>query len=366
MMSSKTALVLGATGGIGGAVARALLRHGWQVRALARDTARVAAGELRDVAWIAGDAMRAGDVMAAAEGAAILFHGVNPPGYRNWRGLAIPMLANSIAAATASGARLIYPGSVYTFGPDAWPLCAEDAPQNPRTRKGRIRVEMEAMLDAGTARGLRFLTVRAGDFFGPQAPSSWVTRLMMADGKPLRAVTTPEMPGVPHAWAYLPDMAETVLRLAEREAELPANARFHFGGHVLAGRAMAEAVRRADGKQNGNGGPPIRGFNWLPVYLGAPFVTFLREVIEMRYLWREDIRLDNRRLLAFLGEEPHTPLDAAVAETLAGVRSAARVTAGRVTAAAARASSSTGNPAAEATGATDGRGRRLQPGRTGF
>lgn len=44
------------------------------------------------------------EVIAAAEGARILFHGANPPGYRRWRELAIPMLANSIAAA-----RLSYP-----------------------------------------------------------------------------------------------------------------------------------------------------------------------------------------------------------------------------------------------------------------
>jgi hypothetical protein len=40
---------------------------------------------------------------------------------------------------------------------------------------------------------------------------------------------------------------------------------------------------------------------------------------EMRYLWRETVRLDGTRLAAFLGREPHTPLDEAVATTLAGL-----------------------------------------------
>jgi nucleoside-diphosphate-sugar epimerase len=360
MSSNKTALVLGATGGIGGEVARALLHRGWQVRALTRNPARVVGGDLDGVAWIAGDAMRAEDVMAAAQGADILFHGVNPPGYQNWRGLAIPMLRHSIAAAIATGARLIYPGSVYNFGPDAWPLCAEDSPQHPRTRKGGIRVEMEAMLRAAVPQGLRFLTVRAGDFFGPKAPSSWVTKLMMAGGKPLRAVTTPEVPGIGHAWAYLPDLAETIARLAEREAEVPAAETFHFGGHFLPGRQMAEAVRRAAGQD----GLPVRGFRWLPVYLGAPFVTFLREVMEMRYLWREEIRLDNRRLLAFLGQEPQTALDAAVEATLRGVRASGEV----VTSAPARASSGSKAAASqadsEAIGARHDGSRRLYSLRT--
>jgi nucleoside-diphosphate-sugar epimerase len=361
-MSNKTALVLGATGGIGGEVARALLRRGWRVRALTRDPSRAIGADLRGITWITGDAMRAADVMAAAKGADILFHGVNPPGYRNWRGLAIPMLRHAIAAATKSGARLIYPGNVYNFGPDAWPLCTETSPQNPHTRKGAIRVEMEAMLRAAVPQGLRFLTLRAGDFFGPKAPSSWVTAVLMAKGKPLRAVTTPEVPGVVHSWAYLPDMAEAIARLAEREAELPPAETFHFRGHALRDRQMAEAVRRA----NGDDRLPIRGFNWLPVYLGAPFLTFLREVIEMRYLWREDIRLDNRRLVAFLGQEPHTPLDVAVSVSLRGVRTGSGV----MTSAPRRASSDAGNAApesdAEAIGARHDGSRTLHPFRTEF
>jgi len=246
----------------------------------------------------------------------ILFHGANPPGYRNWRGLAIPMLRNAIAAAKATGARLVYPGSVYVYGPDAWPLAAEQAPQHPRTRKGAIRVEMEAMLAAEAARGLRYLTLRAGDYFGPQAPSSWVTLVMLRQGKPLRRIQTPEVPGAIHAWAFLPDLAETVARLADREAALPAAERLHFAGHVLRGRQMAQAIARAAG------GLPVRAFPWPLLYAAAPFNTTARELLEMRYLWRETITLDNARLRGLLGEEPQTPLDVAASACLAGLRPA--------------------------------------------
>jgi nucleoside-diphosphate-sugar epimerase len=41
---------------------------------------------------------------------------------------------------------------------------------------------------------------------------------------------------------------------------------------------------------------------------------------EMRYLWREPVRMDNARLIAALGQEPHTPLDEAVDATLIGLR----------------------------------------------
>jgi uncharacterized protein YbjT (DUF2867 family) len=41
MASKRIALVLGATGGIGGEVARRLAARGWDVRALVRDPARL-------------------------------------------------------------------------------------------------------------------------------------------------------------------------------------------------------------------------------------------------------------------------------------------------------------------------------------
>jgi len=39
----------------------------------------------------------------------------------------------------------------------------------------------------------------------------------------------------------------------------------------------------------------------------------------MRYLWQKPVRLRNARLVALLGSEPHTPLDAAVRATLEGL-----------------------------------------------
>ena len=40
-------------------------------------------------------------------------------------------------------------------------------------------------------------------------------------------------------------------------------------------------------------------------------------MLEMGYLWKQPIGLDNAKLVAFLGEEPHTPLDQALAASLA-------------------------------------------------
>jgi hypothetical protein len=76
----------------------------------------------------------------------LIVHAVNPPGYRNWGQWVLPMLESSISAACASGARILLPGTLYNYGPDAFPVLHEDSPQNPLTRKGKIRAEMERRL----------------------------------------------------------------------------------------------------------------------------------------------------------------------------------------------------------------------------
>jgi nucleoside-diphosphate-sugar epimerase len=171
---------------------------------------------------------------------------------------------------------------------------------------------MEQMLKDAAADGVRSLVVRAGDFLG-NADGSWFKAVMVKQGRPLKAVTYPGRREVGHAWAYLPDLAETIARLAELAQELDSFEVFHFGGHWVApGVEICHAVRRASGKPD----LPIRSFPWIAVYLAAPFSTFMRELLEMRYLWQVPLRLDNAKLVARLGEEPHTPLNEAVGRTL--------------------------------------------------
>ncbi|MDO1528228.1 NAD(P)H-binding protein [Fulvimonas sp. R45] len=310
MNTSKTALVLGATGGAGGAIAAALLRRGWAVRALVRNAARP--GLDPRIAWREGDAMRADDVARAAAGVDVLVHAVNPPGYRDWDKLVLPMLDHSLAAARANAARLVLPGTVYNYGPDAFPLLAEDDPQQPLTRKGAIRAAMERRL--AEASDVRSLVLRCGDFFGPRAGNNWFAA-MVKPSRRVRALLYPGRRGLPHAWAYLPDVGETMARLLEREGELERFARFHFAGHHVDEAALLAAVRDA----SGNATLPLRAFPWWMTRLAAPFVVLMRELGEMRYLWREPLQLDNRRLVAWLGAEPHTPLRQAVETTLRGL-----------------------------------------------
>lgn len=319
MSNSKRALVLGASGGIGGEIASALTRHGWDVTAMARDVAKRGRGgpeHLAGLKWVQGDAIVATDTLRAAQGVDVIVHAVNPPGYQNWGGLVLPMVDNSIAAATAVGARIFVPGGLYNYGFDAFPLLHEDAPQHPVTEKGRIRAEVDRRLEAASRAGTRALMVCFGDFFGPVPGGNWFEALVKPS-KRTASITYPGRKGVGHSWAYLPDAGETVARLLDREDDLHTFDRFNFQGvWDPDGTAMIQAIkavlRRPDLK--------VKPLPWSVLRLIGLFLETPREIGKMRYLWEHPVRLDNRKLVALLGGEPHTSLEDAVRATLTALR----------------------------------------------
>lgn len=312
-MERKKALVLGATGGIGGSIAAALVRHGWQVRGMARNVATAQAAGPAGIKWVDGDAMRYADVVAAAQGVSIIVHAVNPPNYMNWEQLVMPMIENTIAAARVVGARIVLPGTIYNFDPAATPIISAESPQRPKSRKGMIRVALEQRLEQ-VAPEVPSLIMRAGDFFGPGARSSWFAQAMVTAGKPLRRIINPARVAG-HSWAYLPDLAETFARLVEAPERLKSFEVLQFEGlYDDDATRMVEAIRTVCGRKL-----RVYGFPWWLMRLAAPFGGFPREAAEIAQYWRHPARLDNHRLVQLLGEEPRTLLDSAVRSALAAL-----------------------------------------------
>jgi nucleoside-diphosphate-sugar epimerase len=115
-------------------------------------------------------------------------------------------------------------------------------------------------------------------------------------------------------------VARTIVELLARRDSLAPFATFHMKGHWDPdGTQMTQAIRRVVARESGTE-PAVTAFPWWLLVLGAAFVTTFRELLEMRYLWRVPLGMDNSRLRAVIGTEPHTPLDEAVAATLAGLK----------------------------------------------
>lgn len=304
---ARTVLVLGARGRFGAAAVRAFAAAGWHVLAQARR----AGPRLPDGAVPITTALEDTPTLAAAAvGAEIVVYAVNPP-YTAWDTQLLPLARRGMALAERLGALFMLPGNVYGYGERMPARLDEDTPEHPTTAKGGLRVALEAELRERAAAGrLRAAVIRAGDFYGG-GTGSWLDLAVvksLAAGK----LVYPGPLDVPHAWAYLPDLAGAFVALAGRrhtDGGAPVFETLHFAGHTLTGRELLDHVEAAAADL---GLRPARGFRrggvpWPLLRAVGVFVPALREVARMSYLWRVPHALDGRRLEARVGPLSSTP-----------------------------------------------------------
>jgi nucleoside-diphosphate-sugar epimerase len=255
----------------------------------------------------------AGDVQAlarAGEGVDVIMNALNPV-YTQWAALAGSFTSGAIAAATASGGLLLFPGNVYNFGA-GMPLClTPGTPFAPTTGKGRIRVEIENRLQAAAASGaFKLAILRAGDFFGGSLPGSWLD-LVIAKDLAKGTVVAPGPLPLAHAFAYLPDLANAFCALAEQRDRLESTSTFHFAGHGVTIGEFVEAVARAASHP-----VKVKALPWWAMRLMAIVSPAMRDVVEMKYLWDRPHRLEDPSFATLCGPIASTPLDAAIAASL--------------------------------------------------
>ncbi len=306
----RTVLVLGANGRLGRAAVTAFAAAGWQVTAQLRRAPRapLPAG----VRVLQGDALDVAALTAALPAVDVIVHAMNPD-YTRWATLLPPMTAAVLALARVTGALLMLPGNVYVFGNRLPPVLTEDTPFAATHPKAAQRIALEQALADAATDGVRSIVVRAGDFLGDAG--TWVD-LAMGKGLARGRFTQMGPADIPHAWAWLPDLAQVFVQVADRAlrapSALPPHAVLHHAGLTLTGAQLQQAFETALGR-------PLRAtsFPWPLLRLATPFSPMLRALFEMRYLWQRPHRLDDARLRALLGTVPQTPVEAVARQCIA-------------------------------------------------
>ncbi|MBW2732216.1 MAG: NAD(P)H-binding protein [Deltaproteobacteria bacterium] len=302
------ALVIGASGGFGGAVAREMLRRGVEVTALVRQGGRDP--KIAGLWQAQGDALDSLAVSRAARGMDVIVHGFNVP-YQQWVPVALKALDHVIAAAIQEGATILFPGNVYGLGPDFSRPLSETCPRQAPEELGKVRNSMERRLRQASEEGVRVIVLRAGDFFGPQAANTWFEEVVKRAPKG-GALMDLAPQGVPHAWAYLPDVARAAVDLLERREALAPYEEVHFEGYALTSEELMADLQLALGDAR-----KVRRFPWWALRATAPFWPMGRYLLQMRYLWQKPVLLDGGKLRRLLGSWRNTPLGDALRTTLA-------------------------------------------------
>jgi dihydroflavonol-4-reductase len=177
-MSAIRCCILGASGFIGGQIARAALAEGLLVRGVRRRPNAVGAiGDL-DIEWAAGDLSDPASLVTAMRGCALVFHaaGYYPQRARDIHETVrhgVTGMRNVLSAAATAGAkRVVYTSALTTVGPPSEPtrLAAEHDLYVPGSVPNpyfevKWAMEMEAM--RATAQGLPVIIVLPTAVFGP-------------------------------------------------------------------------------------------------------------------------------------------------------------------------------------------------------
>jgi nucleoside-diphosphate-sugar epimerase len=301
---SQRILVLGAAGRLGYVAAEAFRDAGWTVKGLVRPgRAGAIPPKVEPV-----EAVTRADAVAAAQGCDVVLNALNPA-ITEWKKNALSLAFGAIAAAEENGATLLFPGSVWNYGRGMPPVLDEGTPMQPTMRKGAMRVEIEQRIREASDRGMRAIVLRAGDFFGA-GHGSWLDLVIVKEIGRGR-LTYPGPPDVVHAWAYLPDFAETLVQLAERRDEFGPYETFGFPGDAVTGRELTGTIEAVT-KSSFN----VKPMSWWMLKSVGQIFRMGRELSELEYLWRVPHRISGEKLKAVLGDIPHTPMPKAITETL--------------------------------------------------
>ncbi len=218
----------------------------------------------------------------------IVIHAANPE-YRHWKRQALAMVQTSIAIAKHYSATLMFPGNVYNFGQSMPSNLIVTTPQTAKNEKGIIRIAQEQAIQNAARAGLNCIIIRAGDFYGA-GKGNWFD-LVVSKKIEQQKVCYPGPTDVPHAWAYLPDLAAYFVQIAELRASLKPFEVIHFEGHTCTGNEMISAMQSAV-----NAKLLRTKFPWPLVKVFKIFLPNGQGLCEMEYLWRVPHRLCNESI----------------------------------------------------------------------
>jgi nucleoside-diphosphate-sugar epimerase len=303
-------------GAVGSGTALRLADSGHDVRVVTRSGTGPAHPNIELVAADATDATRLTELARAAHA---VYNCANPP-YDKWATAWPPLGDAFLAAAEATGARLVTMSNLYGFAPGTSPMTAT-GPLDPSTRKGRIRTDMwHAALAAHDEGRIRATEARASDYFGPGlGETSHLGDRGVARALAGKRVSTIGAVDVIHSWTYIDDVCATLATLGTDDRSL--GRAWHVP--TLPPRSARDMVAEICATA---GVDPVKvaRIPTVALRLGGVFVPMIRELLEMRYQFDEPFEIDSTGTTETFGLTA-TPIAEQMRATVAFYREASTI-----------------------------------------
>ncbi len=308
-MSERAHVIVGAAGALGAAIVQQLTDRQMHARAVVRDPEQARKILPGTAEIVAGDARNVANMRAACRDADVIYHCVNVP-YQDWTSVMPQVTAAILAAAREVGARLIFPGNVYGYGPFQTLPATEDHPLAATSRKGRLRNQIERQLLAEhRARAVPVVIPRFPDFYGPNVTNRLMAPIFTAALARKRAMWMGNL-DVPHDLIYIHDAARACVELAARDQAYGQT--WHVpGAGALTGRMFIEMVCAATHTL-----PRMGAYRNRFLRIAGLFSPAAREMVELMYEFEQPLLLDGRKFAAAFPEFTFTPHQEAVGRTV--------------------------------------------------
>jgi nucleoside-diphosphate-sugar epimerase len=280
-------VVLGASGGLGNAVVRELVKQEKIVRAANR-SGKIDAPS--NVEVIKADTLNPESTLQACKGASVIFHCVNVP-YPEWREKLPVITTNIIEAAASSNAKLVFGDNLYMYGFVSGPI-KEGLPYTASGPKGNIRIQIANQIDEAHQSGkIKAVTGRAPDYYGPQAENAAMGTRVFVPALKGKVSTVLGNIDKKHTYIFVDDFARGLIILSEAEKALGKT--WHIpSAETLTTRRFLNMVYDTVGHQL-----KVRAASKKLVSIMGIFNPLMRELKEMMYQWENDYVVDHSKFM---------------------------------------------------------------------
>lgn len=306
---SETHVVFGATGALGLTIVRLLADQGKAVRAVVHDMEL--AGEILPATAevVAHDAANAGEARQACMGATVVYDCINVR-YSLWEKQLPGITANILEATKEANARLVFPSTVFGYGPIQKTPATEDHPLAATSKKGRLRNRLEqGLMDAHRAGTVPVAIARFPDFYGPFVMSPLMAPIFEAAISG-RTAGWPGQMDVPHDLVFIEDAARACVLLADTERAYGQS--WHVPGDVpITGRQFMEMAYAAAGTRLN-----IKALGRRLFRFAGLMIPDAGEMLELLYLFEEPLVLSGSNFAAEFPEFRYTSHEEAIRRTV--------------------------------------------------
>ncbi|MBP2110999.1 NAD-dependent epimerase/dehydratase family protein [Paenibacillus silagei] len=300
-------LVIGGNGGLGHSITQELLSRGRLVKATYHRSSQALHRLRGPLLTLAAVDVRNEKVLAEAlNGVTTVYFCLNVP-YQDWYSV-MPEALERVTRQLKSGQTLVFPGNIYGYGKLQYLPADERHPKEARTRKGKLRNQLEELLKTeAERRGFRYVIPRYPNYYGPNVTNRLFGPIF-SGALQAKTIKWPVKLDVPHDLVYIRDAARAAVLLAESGEQ----GEWHVSGSgAIEGRQFLMNIHHAAGSPGKCCAVP----SWA-VGLAGVFNKEISEFHELLYEFEYPLLLNDNKFMMRFPEYNPTSYKRAIRETI--------------------------------------------------